>query len=411
MAIELRVPEVGESITEVFIAQWLVQEGEAVKRDQALAELESDKATIELPAPNDGVMGRQLKGKGATAGVGEVIGMLVAGSALAHEVVIEVDEPQGTPQLVAQPKVGGVTPAARRAAAEAGVDVNEIAGTGKSGMVLKSDVAQTQQPVGAPSTPALIPTPDKPSAPVVPPATLAAATDPLQEEDILPMSPIRRTIAARLLESQQTSAQLTTFQEVDMSAVFELRAKYKDAFLAKFGVKLGLMSFFVKAAIEALKAYPAVNAEIRGDSIVYKNYYNIGIAVGGGKGLVVPVLRSAHRLSIAEVETRIADFSKRAGENKIALEELTGGTFTISNGGVYGSMLSTPILNPPQSGVLGLHAIKERPVVVAGEITVRPVMYLALTYDHRMVDGRESVGFLMKVKEAIEDPTRILLEI
>ena len=403
MAIELKVPEVGESITEVMIAQWLVKEGEAVKRDQALAELESDKATIELPSPSNGVMGKQLKGKGDTANVGDVIGMLEEGEAPANNSGKEASEEPASvnPAFQVKGKAGSTaaTPAARRAAAEAGVDVSTVSGTGKSGMVLKSDIEQADRANSASSsTHAAIP-------------SSAGEPNSQLDEDLVPMSPIRRTIATRLLESQQSTAQLSTFQEVDMSAVYDLRAKYKEAFQAKYGVKLGLMSFFVKAAIEALKAYPAVNAEIRGDSIAYKNYYNIGIAVGGGKGLVVPVIRNAQRLSIAEVEERIADFGKRAADNKIALDELSGGTFTISNGGVYGSMLSTPILNPPQSGVLGLHAIKERPVVVDGAVAVRPIMYLALTYDHRMVDGRESVGFLMKIKEIIEDPARILLEI
>jgi 2-oxoglutarate dehydrogenase E2 component (dihydrolipoamide succinyltransferase) len=404
VAIDLVVPEVGESITEVLIAQWLVAEGDIVERDQPLAELESDKATIELPAPSSGRIAKLLKPKGAIANVGEVIGQMLegvtasAGKAPAGD---RAEAQQAQPALVAKPKQreAGATPSARRVAAESGVDLAVIAGSGKGGMVLREDVEHARSSGGGRGEQAGI-QPEVGAAPVV-----------ADEEDHVPMSPIRRTIAARLLQSQHESAQLTTFQEVDMSAVYTLRAQYKDAFLAKFGVKLGLMSFFIKAAIEALKAYPAVNAEIRDSNIVYKNYYNIGIAVGGGKGLVVPVMRNAERLSFAEVEQQIADFGRRAGENKIALDELAGGTFTISNGGVYGSLLSTPILNPPQSGVLGLHAIKERPVVVAGAIAIRPIMYVALTYDHRMVDGRESVGFLMKVKETIEDPARILLEV
>jgi 2-oxoglutarate dehydrogenase E2 component (dihydrolipoamide succinyltransferase) len=404
MALDLVVPEVGESITEVLIAQWLVAEGDIVQRDQPLAELESDKATIELPAPSSGRVVRLFKPKGALARVGEVIGQMVegvtasAGNAPAGE---RVEAQPGSPALVAKPKQreAGVTPAARRVASEAGMDIADVPGSGKGGMVLREDVEHARASGDE----------RRGQAEVQP--VIGAAQAVADEEDHVPMSPIRRTIAARLLQSQHESAQLTTFQEVDMSGVYGLREKYKEAFLAKYGVKLGLMAFFVKAAIEALKAYPAVNAEIRETTIVYKNYYNIGIAVGGGKGLVVPVLRRAERLSLAEVEQQIVDFGKRAGENKLALDELSGGTFTISNGGVYGSMLSTPILNPPQSGVLGLHAIKDRPVVVAGAIAVRPVMYLALTYDHRMVDGRESVGFLMKVKESIEDPARILLEV
>jgi 2-oxoglutarate dehydrogenase E2 component (dihydrolipoamide succinyltransferase) len=421
--IELVVPEVGESITEVMVASWLVEPGAQVTADQPVAEIESDKATLELPAPADGVLAEVKVAAGEMAQVGDVIGFLSTDAdagdtaqpqpssgrqetASKQESAPKPDAPAAPPTPAADAAVK-ISPAARRAADEAGVDITQLEGTGRGGLITKEDVAQAaEQDSGAP-TPASKPA-DK--APAAAPSASSALTG-AGEEDIVTMSPIRRTIARRLLESQQTTAQLTTFNEADMSAVIALRSEYKERFQEKYGIKLGFMSFFVKAAIEALKDWPAVNAEIRDGEIVYKNYYNIGIAVGGGKGLVVPVLRNAERMSFAEIELAIADFARRAADNKIALDELAGGTFTISNGGVYGSMLSTPILNPPQSGILGLHNIQERPVVRGGEVVARPLMYLALTYDHRMVDGRESVGFLIRVKEVIEDPARIFLEV
>jgi 2-oxoglutarate dehydrogenase E2 component (dihydrolipoamide succinyltransferase) len=420
--IELVVPEVGESITEVMVASWLVEPGAQVTADQPVAEIESDKATLELPAPADGVLAEVKVAAGEMAQVGDVIGFLSTdadagdtaqpqpSSGRQETASKQESAPQDAPAATDQPAADEavkISPAARRAADEAGVDITQLEGTGRGGLITKEDVAQAaEQDSGAP-TPASKPA-DK--APAAAPSASSALTG-AGEEDIVTMSPIRRTIARRLLESQQTTAQLTTFNEADMSAVIALRSEYKERFQEKYGIKLGFMSFFVKAAIEALKDWPAVNAEIRDGEIVYKNYYNIGIAVGGGKGLVVPVLRNAERMSFAEIELAIADFARRAADNKIALDELAGGTFTISNGGVYGSMLSTPILNPPQSGILGLHNIQERPVVRGGEVVARPLMYLALTYDHRMVDGRESVGFLIRVKEVIEDPARIFLEV
>lgn len=410
MAIELKVPEVGESITEVMVASWLVKEGEHVELDQPVAELESDKATVELPAPEAGKLTKILVGEGEYADVGKVIGEMEAGAG-GDKTAAKEEKKESTPEKdegeekaqqpskdsgEAESDSGGITPSARRLLEEKGLEAGSIKGTGKGGMILKEDVEKAASQQGV-----------QPQPQAAPDATGEFE----QPEEDVTMSPIRRTIARRLLESQQSTAQLTTFQEIDMGAVMELRSQYKQKFQDKNGIKLGFMSFFIKAAVEALKEWPTVNAEIRGDRIIYKNYYNIGIAVGGGKGLVVPVIRNAERLSFAQLEQQVNDFAKRAADNKISLDELEGGTFTISNGGVYGSMLSTPILNPPQSGVLGLHAIKERPAAVDGEVVVRPVMYLALTYDHRMVDGRESVGFLMRIKETIEEPARILLEV
>jgi len=409
VAIELKVPEIGESITEVLVTQWLVAEGDLIEVDQPVAELETDKATVELPAPQSGRLTKIVVKAGETTAPGAVIAVLEPGEVPATTESEPRVEPtassiDGEPQRAqveeyqaseAPPRVTNgdqrVSPAARRLLAEKHMSAADIHGTGKGGMVVKEDV-QRAQPAAAHSA--------------MPPVQQAE-----QPEEMVPMSPIRRTIATRLLQSQQTTAQLTTFQEVDLSKVIELRRRYRESFQQKYGVKLGFMSFFVKAAIEALKAFPAVNAEIRDQTIVYKNYFNIGIAVSGDKGLVVPVLRNAERLSFAELELAIDDFAKRGSQNKIDLQELKGGTFTISNGGVFGSLMSTPILNPPQSGILGLHAIQERPVAIDGQVVIRPMMYMALTYDHRIVDGRESVQFLIRIKEVIEDPARLMLEI
>jgi 2-oxoglutarate dehydrogenase E2 component (dihydrolipoamide succinyltransferase) len=388
MAIEITVPEIGESITEVFIAQWLKQEGELVRRDENLVELESDKATLEVPSPVDGKLVKVFKQSGANVPVGEIIAVIEK-----LDMGVDADKSQASDSVGnGEPKEQGdtarVMPAAKRALEETGLSIEEVKPSGPGGRLLKEDVLQ---------------------GPAVAPETRPAAAG--GEEEIVPMSPIRRTIAERLLEAQQSMALLTTFNEVDMSAVIKLRSEYREQFKERFGVKLGFMSFFVKAAVDALKQYPQVNAEIRGDQIVYKNHYDIGIAVGGGKGLVVPVIRAADRLSFAELEQVIADYAERAAENKIDLEELKDGTFTISNGGVYGSMLSTPIVNPPQSAVLGLHAIQDRPMVLDGQVVVRPMMYVALTYDHRIIDGREAVNFLKRIKQDIEEPARMLLEI
>ena len=302
-------------------------------------------------------------------------------------------------------------PAAQRAMATSGVNPADVTATGPGGRVLKEDVmrAASDQPAATPAAPAPAPTPApapaaaKKPAPVLPPGE--------RQEDIVPMTPLRRKVASRLVEAQQNAALLTTFNEIDMSFVMNIRKKYKEAFIGKYDAKLGFMSFFIKAAVDGLKAIPQINAEIRGKNIVYKNYYDIGVAVGGGKGLVVPVIRNAERLSFAQVEQTIVEYAVRAKANKLTLDEMTGGTFTISNGGVYGSLLSTPIVNPPQSGILGLHGIQERPIAINGEVVVRPMMYIALTYDHRIVDGREAVTFLKRIKECIEAPERMLLEI
>jgi 2-oxoglutarate dehydrogenase E2 component (dihydrolipoamide succinyltransferase) len=419
MPIELKVPEVGESITEVMIGAWKKREGDVVAIDDAIVEIESDKATVELPAPAAGIIAKVLKDSGATATVGEVIGYLEpagAGAAVPAAPaaapspaapVVDVKRTEGrttigSVQPPAQP--GGpqrVMPAAARVLGEAGVAAAGIHGTGPGGRVTKQDATQAVAAPSAPRAPTAAP------AAVQPLLAVAGA----REERFQLISPIRRRIAERLVEAQQQAALLTTFNEVDMFAVMELRKKFKDLFQERYGVKLGFMSFFVRAAVEALRAVPQVNAEYRDPHIVYRDYYDIGIAVGGGKGLVVPVLRNAETMSFANVELAIGDFARRAGENKLKLEELQGGTFTISNGGVYGSMLSTPIINPPQSGILGLHAIQERPMAVNGQVVIRPMMYLALTYDHRLVDGREAVTFLKRIKDTIEDPSRLMLEV
>ena len=418
MPIELKVPEVGESITEVQIGTWKKREGEGVAMDDSIVEIESDKATVELPAPAAGTVTKILKASGEKARVGEVIGYLEpAGSAAAAAPPAAPPAAPGGQPVVDVKRTGSrvdigsvqmsagdalrVMPAAARVLGEAGVAASAATGTGPGGRVTKDDA------LGAVAA-ARAPVPVSKLAPAAaPPARLPGA----REERAVLISPIRRRIAERLVEAQQQAALLTTFNEVDMSAVMALRNKFKDVFLQRYGVKLGFMSFFVRAAVEALRAVPQVNAEFRDPHIVYRDYADIGIAVGGGKGLVVPVLRNAETLSFAQIELGIADFAKRAADNKLKLEELQGGTFTISNGGVYGSMMSTPIINPPQSGILGLHAITDRPVAIDGQVVIRPMMYLALTYDHRLVDGREAVTFLKKIKDTIEDPTRLILEV
>ena len=412
MPIELKVPEVGESITEVMIGTWKKREGDAVAIDESIVEIESDKATVDLPAPRAGTLTKVLKGSGEKAKVGEVIGhMEPAGAgtdaptpASPAQPVVDVKRTDGRTDIgsVQPPRV---MPAAARVLGEAGVPATAATGTGPGGRVTKSDaVAATAKSAAA--APAARP------AAVVPVKTggsLAAGGS--REERYVLISPIRQRIAERLVEAQQQAALLTTFNEVDMSAVMALRAKFKDVFQERHGVKLGFMSFFVRAAVEALRAVPQVNAEYREPHIVYRDYCDIGIAVGGGKGLVVPVLRNAETMSFAGIELAINDFARRAADNKLKLDELQGGTFTISNGGVYGSMMSTPIINPPQSGILGLHAIQDRPMAVNGQVVIRPMMYLALTYDHRLVDGREAVTFLKRIKDTIEDPSRLMLEV
>jgi 2-oxoglutarate dehydrogenase E2 component (dihydrolipoamide succinyltransferase) len=428
MAIELKVPPVGESITEVQIGEWVKAEGQSVKRDETIVKIETDKVTVDLPAPATGVISRIVLKQGQSAAVGDIIGYLEEGANAEAKPpepppasrVNAAPQPASTPapapaaQTSEPPPSDGaksphesmppqgfarVMPSARRALKERGLRSDDVEASGPGGRILKEDVLRHDAEPQAARVQAPAPAPAK-----APPVAG-------ENEEIVPMTPFRRRIAERLVESQQTAALLTTFNEVDMSAVMALRKQHQDAFVEKYGIKLGFMSFFVKASIDALKAIPAVNGEIRGTSIVYKNHYDIGVAVGGGKGLAVPVIRNADRLGFAEVEAAIADFGKRAKDNKLELAELQGGTFTISNGGIYGSLLSTPIVNPPQSGILGLHAINDRPIALNGQVVIRPMMYIALTYDHRLVDGREAVTFLKRIKSCIEDPARILLEV
>jgi 2-oxoglutarate dehydrogenase E2 component (dihydrolipoamide succinyltransferase) len=450
MAVELKIPTVGESITEVHIGPWRKSTGDWVEQDEAVVELESDKATVELPSPVAGTITEILKKEGDTANVGEVIGY-VDESGKPGDGKKKPDEPKEKPRKKADVPTGAekteevsdkrdsaakkaetaktekkkvdegdvseeevidaeppkakvrVMPAARRAMAEHDLEPDDVEATGPGGRILKEDVLRAasdeslQEEKAEPAAEKVAKTPAKPHG--------------TRDEESTPMTPMRRRIADRLVEAQQTGALLTTFNEIDMSVVMAWRAEHKDEFQEKHGVKLGFMSFFVKASVDALLAFPKVNAEIRQDDIVYKHYCDVGIAVSGGKGLVVPVLRNAETMSFAEIEKQIADFGERAQKNKITLEELEGGTFTISNGGVFGSLLSTPIINPPQSGILGLHAIQERPVALDGDVVIRPMMYVALTYDHRLVDGREAVTFLRRIKESIEKPARLLLEL
>jgi 2-oxoglutarate dehydrogenase E2 component (dihydrolipoamide succinyltransferase) len=413
MSIELKVPAVGESITEVQIGQWLKSEGESAERDQPLVEIESDKATVELVAPQAGRLAKVLKQTGETATVGEVIGFLdekadKTGPAKAE--LPKAESPKAESPKAGAPKAEStpfVMPAAARAAAEHEVAASEVSPTGPGGRVLKEDVErhvarETDRRTEGTSAPPAAPSRAAPSP--------GASADEVDAQ-IVPMSPLRRRVAERLVEAQQTAALLTTFNEIDLSAVVELRTRHRESFQQKHSVKLGFMSFFVKAVIDGLKQVPQLNAEIRGADVVYYSRFDIGVAVGGGKGLVVPVLRGADLMSFADVERAIADFGQRAKENKIKLEELRGGTFTISNGGIFGSLLSTPIVNPPQSGILGMHAIQDRPVAREGQVVIRPMMYVALTYDHRLVDGREAVLFLRHVKEILEEPARMLLEL
>lgn len=403
MSVEVRVPTMGESVTSATVAKWLKKVGEPVKVDESLVSLDSDKATLEVPSPVAGILEAHLVTEGEQVTVGAVVARIAEGAvASVAESPAPVAAPSGT---------SSAGPAARRALGETGVNPADVQGTGKGGRITREDVEKASQTVAA--SPVIAPPVATP--PVVPSSAKSVAPAPVilgdESEEIVPMTSIRKRIAERLVEAQQTAAILTTFNEVDMSRVMALREKYQDRFQKKYGLKLGFMSFFVKAAIEALKAFPAANAEIRGDSIVYKHYYHVGVAVSGARGLVVPVLRHADRLSFAETEQAIAAYGEKARANKIGVDEMRGGTFTISNGGIFGSMMSTPILNPPQVAILGMHAIQKRAVVVNDEIVIRPMMYLAVSYDHRLLDGREAVSFLVRIKECVEDPERILLEI
>ena len=451
MATEIRVPTLGESVTEATVGQWFKQAGDAVTADEPLVELETDKVTVEVPAPASGVLSEIVVKAGDTVAVGSVLGAIADGDGKVKPAPVKAAAaaPQPAPAPVKpselpkpakmQPAAlerepspreevsdsgngngaGTVTaemppsPAARKYLAETGLSPASVVGSGRRGQVLKQDVlAQAgAAPSGAVATAAasLLAREPKPKAPPAPRPPITPQDE--TREERVRMTRLRQTIAKRLKEAQDTAAMLTTFNDVDMSAVMQLRREYREAFEKKHGVKLGLMGLFVKACVQALKDIPAVNAEIDGTDIIYKNYYHIGVAVGTERGLVVPVLRDADRMSVAEIDMAIADFGKRAREGKLGLEEMQGGTFTISNGGVYGSLLSTPILNAPQSGILGMHRIEERAVVRDGQIVARPMMYLALSYDHRLVDGKEAVTFLVQVKEAIEDPKQLVLDL
>lgn len=413
MGVELKVPDVGESIQEVQIGHWLKQEGEWVEKDEDLVEIETEKATVQLPAPEAGQVTRIFKKAGDFAEVGEVIAELSAMTSGSQAAEPVADAPKAKPAPAAQDKQEKAThvmPAAERLLAENGLRAEQVKATGPGGRLLKEDVLrhleQTQQAEA--ESVEVKPAASRPTSPA--PMSEPVGPDDRREE-VVPMSMIRRTIATRLVEAQHTAALLTTFNEIDMHPIMELRKRYRDAFEQKHGVKLGFMSFFAKASVEALRRYPAVNAEIRDNNIVYRNYYDIGIAIGGGKGLVVPVLRNVEQMTFAQIEQQIGEYAKRAQANQIKPQELEGGTFTISNGGVYGSLLSTPIVNPPQSGILGLHAIQERPIARDGQVVIRPMMYIALTYDHRIIDGREAVSFLRTIKEVMEEPARLFLEV
>jgi 2-oxoglutarate dehydrogenase E2 component (dihydrolipoamide succinyltransferase) len=414
MATDIRVPTLGESVTEATIGRWFKKPGEPVKADEPLVELETDKVTLEVNAPTAGVLGDIVAKDGATVAPGAVLGSIVEGDGTGAKPAAppKASAPPAAPAKpaapaqAAQPAKAAAAkdsgPAVARLAKESGVDPSRVAApTGKDGRATKGDMlAAIAAGTAAPAAP---------SAPAQ--ARAPSPADDATREERVRMTKLRQTIARRLKEAQNTAAMLTTFNDVDMGAVMNLRKQYKDLFEKKHGAKLGFMGFFVKACVQALKELPAVNAEIDGQDLVYKNYYHIGVAVGTDKGLVVPVVRDADRLSIAGIETAIADLGRRARDGKLSIDELQGGTFTITNGGIYGSLMSTPILNAPQSGILGMHRIEDRPVVRGGAVVVRPMMYLALSYDHRIVDGKEAVTFLVRVKEALEDPARLVLDL
>jgi 2-oxoglutarate dehydrogenase E2 component (dihydrolipoamide succinyltransferase) len=417
MTVEIRVPNLGESVTEAGVAKWFKREGQYVERDEPIVELETDKAAVEVNAAQAGVIEKILVEAGATVKVGTLLATITeAKGEAAKPARPQIDVPQpapAAPHVAAEPQAARATapepvamPAAAKLIAESRLAAEAITGTGKGGRITKGDVLAFIERVPAPQ-----PAPEPTPAPAPMPGAAPAVRAPAAREERVRMSRLRRVIASRLKDAQNTAAMLTTFNEVDMSALGAARKAYAEAFEKRHGVRLGIMSFFVKAGVAALKTYPVVNAEIEGEEIVYKNYYNIGIAVSTPQGLIVPVLKDADRLGFGDIERAIADFSRRGREGKIGVEELRGGTFTITNGGVFGSLLSTPILNPPQSGILGMHKIQDRPVALEGKIEIRPMMYLALSYDHRLVDGREAVSFLIAVKAAIEDPQRLLLDL
>ena len=398
MSTDIKVPAMGESVTEATVARWFKKEGDAVARDEPLLELETDKVTVEVPAPAAGSLESITIQAGATVQVGGILGAIAEGKAGAKAAPVAAAPAAKPAAPAAAPKADlAPMPSARRIAEESGVSAASVTGTGRDNRVTKGDMLGALQ--------------SRSAAPAAAPAAPAGPRAHAAREEKVAMTRLRKTVALRLKESQNTAAQLTTFNEVDMSAVMAARNTYKDGFEKKHGVKLGFMGFFAKAVVAALKELPNINAEIEGDSIIYKNYYDIGIAVSTERGLVVPVVRDADNLSLAGIEKAIVDFGTRARDNKLKLEELQGATFTITNGGVFGSLMSTPILNSPQSGILGMHKIQQRPMAVDGKVEIRPMMYLALSYDHRLVDGRDAVTFLVRVKENLEDPQRMLLEV
>ena len=399
MAKDLIVPTLGESVTEATVSKWLKQVGESVKADEPVVELETDKVSVSVPSPESGILSEIKIQAGNTVNVGAVLGTVGAGTAsVTKKEFVKAPEPvKPKPVEIPVKKIVEVpvskkeilSPAVKRIVEEKRIDISTISGSGRDGRILKGDLLES---MGSPSAP-------------------SAARASRGDEERVKMTRLRATIAKRLKEAQNNAAMLTTFNEIDMSRIIEMRAEYKDGFQKRYGVKLGFMSFFVRSCVEALKAFPIINAEIQQDEIVYKNYYNIGVAVGTEKGLVVPVVRDADELSFADIEKQIIALGEKAKTGQLSIEELQGGTFTITNGGIYGSMLSTPILNPPQSGVLGMHNIVQRAVVVEGKVEVRPIMYLALSYDHRIIDGKDAVSFLVRVKEYLEDPRRLFLNL
>ena len=416
MAKELLVPTLGESVVEATVAKWMKKSGENVNIDEAIVELETEKVTLEVPAPISGVLQKIVVEEGSTVEVGSVLGFLVEGSGTSkvqnvkneipsiqnNHISSETESEQGIQNI--DNNSTHLSPAVKRLITENNLSISNIHPTGKDGRITKGDVLEAIKNHSKIK--------DNPSEDL---SKIRVSNELLKEEDQIeervPMSRLRKVIASRLKQAQNTAAMLTTFNEVDMSALMNIRSEYRDLFEKKHGIRLGFMGMFVKASISALKDFPAVNAEISGEDIIYKKYNNIGVAVGTPNGLVVPVIRDAHKMGLAEIEKNISDLGLRARDGKIGMDELSGGTFTISNGGVYGSLMSTPILNPPQSGILGMHKIQKRPVAVEDEIVVRPMMYLALSYDHRIIDGREAVSFLVKIKEVLEDPRRLILEV
>jgi 2-oxoglutarate dehydrogenase E2 component (dihydrolipoamide succinyltransferase) len=421
---DILVPSMGESVTEATIAKWFKKPGDAIKQDEPVAELETDKVTLEVNAPVSGVLKEILAQQGASVGVGALLGRIEEGASAAaanpaSAAATPASAPAASTEAAAAPAPAApVTapapaasnadksgPAARKLADESGIALSSVQGTGKEGRATKDDVTQAARQTNSQAAPSAPQT--TPSAQQTTPSAQQKGDQPREER--VRMTKLRQTIAKRLKDSQATAAILTTFNEIDMSNVMALRSEYKDAFEKRHGVRLGFMSFFIKAAVYALKEIPEVNAHIEGDEIVYKKFYDIGVAVGGAQGLVVPVVRGADRLSIAEIEAEIARLAVKARDNTLSIADMTGGTFTVSNGGVYGSLLSTPIINPPQSAILGMHKTEERPIAVKGQVVIRPMMYVAVSYDHRIIDGRESVTFLLRIKEAVEDPRRLLL--